>query len=849
MNDGAQTTTAIADELRAAQRHIIERPRLTKLLDEAEAQLILLVAPAGYGKTTLAREWLAQSGRTALWFRARTGTSGIAATARGLARAMNPESPGAEKTVREFLVAHPEPDPEVLAQLLAEEVGAWSSHCWLVIDEYELLVGNDVSERCVEVFVKESGARVLVTSRERPGWVSPRELLYGDALEVRRTALAMTLEEATDVLEHAPHVPAGVVALADGWPAVIGLAALLSGEVEPEFDVNVELFDYLAQELFDDLDPVVQRHLVLLSVPSTLTPALVRAVIGSDTERVLRDSVRVGLMSVRDGHDLEIHPLCRSFLTQKLWDVGVPDDHINALAEHLIDTGQWDDAFDVIVRFDLIGQFTLLLTRALRNALADGRGDTVAGWIKWAEQKGFEAPVMSLARAEIYLRRGDWQLSESLALSCAKTVGPPDLAAQAHLCAGMAAGLLEDGKRAYSHYSNALESNDSAETRRKALWGQFTASVGIDRTANLNALTALEDARDATPEHLLRIHQARLHVASFDGNMSVVAAAALAAEPLLEHIDDPLVRSGFLNIVADQLAVISRYREAERVATRQVLESERFHLAFVLPFGLVNLSAAKLGLGAYTASAALLERSEREDRTHDDFLRMKREVTRARMHLSRGDARSATKLMQQLTLEGMRPDVAGEAIATTALAYACLSDAPNALLELERAIPLASDITAQVLIAATNAILALQEVDAVLERQIDNLAQAVIATGSFDGAVCALRAEPALLLASVRNTAMRKVVRIAAERSGDASLGGALGSTTIARARTKTTLSAREREVLNLAAEGFHNVEIGRRLFISPKTVKTHLQNIYEKLDVRSRTEAAVKAKDAGLLR
>lgn len=848
MNEGAQNPTAIADELPAAQRHIIERPRLTKLLDEAKAQLILLVAPAGYGKTTLAREWLAQGGRTALWYRARTGTSGIAATARGLARAMSPVSSGAEKTIREFLVAHPEPEPEVLAQLLAEEVGAWPPHCWLVIDEYELLIGNEVSERCIEVLVSESDARVLVASRERPDWVSPRELLYGDAFELRRAALAMTLDEATEVLEHASHAPAGVVALADGWPAVIGLAALLSGDVEPEYDVKVALFDYLAQELFDDLDPVVQRHLVLLSVPTTLTPALVRAVIGPDTDRVLHDSVRVGLMSFRDGHDFEIHPLCRSFLTQKFWDVGVGADHINGLAEHLIEAGQWDEAFGVIERFDLVGQFAMLLTRALRDALSDGRGDTVASWIRWAEQKGFEAPVMSLARAEIYLRRGDWQLSEALALSCAKTVGSADLAAQAHLCAGAAASLLEDSKRAYSHYSNALENHDSLETRRKALWGQFLASSNAGVGANLDALAALEEARDTAPEHLLRIHAARLHVAAHSGNMCNVAADALAAEPLLEHIGDPLVRSGFLNILADQLSLTARYRDSERLALREVSESERFHLAFVLPFGLVNLAAARLGLGSYTAAAALLERSEQEDRMQDDFLRVKREVTRARMQLSRGNARGAVELVQRLTLDGVRPDVTGEAIATSALAFACLRDAPNALLELERAVPLASDITTQVFVATTKAILALQEDGDILEQQLSNFAQTVMATGNFDGAVCALRAEPSLLRASVQHSTMRDVVRVAAARSGDASLAGALGNMSTARVRTKTRLSDREREVLGLAAQGFHNVEIGRRLFISPKTVKTHLQNIYEKLDVGSRTEAAIKAKDSGLL-
>jgi ATP/maltotriose-dependent transcriptional regulator MalT len=38
-----------------ANRHIIERPRLTRLLDETTARVIMLVAPAGYGKTVLAQ--------------------------------------------------------------------------------------------------------------------------------------------------------------------------------------------------------------------------------------------------------------------------------------------------------------------------------------------------------------------------------------------------------------------------------------------------------------------------------------------------------------------------------------------------------------------------------------------------------------------------------------------------------------------------------------------------------------------------------------------------------------------------------------------------------------------------
>jgi DNA-binding CsgD family transcriptional regulator/YHS domain-containing protein len=52
------------------------------------------------------------------------------------------------------------------------------------------------------------------------------------------------------------------------------------------------------------------------------------------------------------------------------------------------------------------------------------------------------------------------------------------------------------------------------------------------------------------------------------------------------------------------------------------------------------------------------------------------------------------------------------------------------------------------------------------------------------------------------------------------------------------TLTAREREVLDYAAGGLTNKEIGVRLFISSRTVQGHLQHVYEKLGVGTRTEA-----------
>lgn len=61
-------------------------------------------------------------------------------------------------------------------------------------------------------------------------------------------------------------------------------------------------------------------------------------------------------------------------------------------------------------------------------------------------------------------------------------------------------------------------------------------------------------------------------------------------------------------------------------------------------------------------------------------------------------------------------------------------------------------------------------------------------------------------------------------------------------------LSSREREILRLAAAGLRNRAIADRLAISEGTVKVHMHNIYEKLDVNGRIELANYARENGLV-
>ncbi|MFW8622558.1 response regulator [Corynebacterium glutamicum] len=63
-----------------------------------------------------------------------------------------------------------------------------------------------------------------------------------------------------------------------------------------------------------------------------------------------------------------------------------------------------------------------------------------------------------------------------------------------------------------------------------------------------------------------------------------------------------------------------------------------------------------------------------------------------------------------------------------------------------------------------------------------------------------------------------------------------------------TALSAREIEVLSLVAQGQSNREIGKRLFLTEATVKSHMGHVFNKLDVTSRTAAVAEARQRGII-
>ena len=255
-----------------ALAHIIERPRLIARLEEGGGSRVsMFAAPAGYGKTTLARQWGDRQDCPVVWDRTNRASGDVALLAfqfDELFASLVPELPREPGKVAAIAAANPSPSP--LGRALVRTFGAITQDILVIVDEWEAAVTPE-SDELLSMIVDGIPVRYVITTRERPDWFGPRLKVYGEGLEIGVDELRMTDEEAAQVLEASGAVAgrARVMRTAGGWPAVLGLAAM-SGEVDfsSEGLLSHTLDEFLAQELLGATKPETQEALTLLAVSS-----------------------------------------------------------------------------------------------------------------------------------------------------------------------------------------------------------------------------------------------------------------------------------------------------------------------------------------------------------------------------------------------------------------------------------------------------------------------------------------------------------------------------------------------------------------------------------------------------
>jgi LuxR family transcriptional regulator, maltose regulon positive regulatory protein len=819
------------------ERRIIERPRLIKLLDESEARIILLLAPAGYGKTTLARQW-AKTLNGAIWVSLTAGHRDVARLAEDIALGIDGLGGQAGKFIREYVRSRG--NPQRAARDLAIAVAEHAANArvqWLILDDYHEL--HEASE--AEEFLRELQVRVqcrsFVTARSRPSWATARRGLYGEIFEIDRADLAMDEDESklilggrTDLLD--------LISRAEGWPAVLGLAAGISRGNPPANVMPTGLYDYFAEELYGSAPASVQEALLTLALAPELTGdvmATERARRAGEAIRQIRD---LGFLSTEQ--DAQLHPLVRAFLLQKL--AAEPD--AQALATEAVfnclQREKWDRAFELVLRFDLVELVEPVLEAAYNSLIRSGHLGTLSAFAAAVRTgQSFPPPAVDLVDAELALRDGATRLARNLASRLSEQLqADHPLASKASKIVAQAAFSEGDLPATVAAYESARSTASDDRDEADALYGWAIASIQGETGDSDWVIGRLYERRHNSPLDLVRFGTVDLVRKRFHEGFGEPPELDEVIHSL-QHAEDPRARTSFRYMAAYCLAVRADYERAHELASAGKAEVDAFDLEFARPHSDWNLGCINLGLRRFgVAERALQLVEDALGQRPLGFHVLNARVLRMRLALQTGQIDRALEIGRLQDDESAIPSIHAEHLATHGLCLAIAGRAQEAVSAAETAESSTTAVEVRVLAQAVRAVVAAADGEGGHGSRLLDLAHEL---GAWDPVVAALRSSRTLsdLLAGLDDA--RPQLELLYQRSNDAGLARRAGFRTRSSKPPDEILSPREMEVLQLLARGLRNREIAKALVISDSTTKVHVRHVLEKMGVRTRTEAVAR--------
>ncbi len=830
----------IATEPKTRRRRIIERPRLTRLLDASQGRIKMLVAPAGYGKTTLARQWL--EGKRAVWYTATPASVDVAALAAGLRDAVSQVVPGAGDALMERLSVTSRPEEEVrtLEAILARDLSAWPRDHWLVIDDYHESSRSVAAETLIEHLLLDAPLNALILSRRRPRWASSRRLLYGEIFEVDRAALAMSDEEAAEMLGDARASAPDLIRATGGWPAVLALAAV--SETRPQGLVaEPQLYGFFADEIYGRLDRRTRKTLCELALYDQAGRHVALAELGTEeAHRATTLGLASGFLAQQADGDIEVHPLARQFLQLKLREEqaqglgAVVRDAVARLIDHRL----WDGAHSLIAEFDRAEDLPHLVDSAMDDLLATGRSATLRSWLG---DSIATHPALLLASAELAFREGRFYEAEALAAHAAADVdSSSDLSARASFVAGRAAHIASRESQARVYFEAAQSLTADETLRWRATLGALVAAIELEDPLTDELLTSLAPARPLDPAAEVAIADRHL---AYETRFCkpVDLHRGRAASQLLRFVRDPVARTSFRNIFGYALASTAYWDEATVLTDEQLRDVERCRLDFVVPYALLLHGMVATGRRDYDGCSSRLAAAESHARRTGDLAALQMVTAlRGRALIAQGLFEDAVA-QSDVDMSSVTRSLRGELFGVKALALAGSGHVQRAIAlaneSLEASLGVETAINARCALAV--AALTHRQHDAALEHASVALGCAV-ETGMIESFVCAYRGCPQLIVCLLERRDLHDPLMLVLHRAEDAQLAASAGLQP--GENSVSSLSPREKEVLALVAQGLSNAAIGKTLFISPVTVKVHVRHIFDKLGVRSRAEAALRA-------
>jgi DNA-binding CsgD family transcriptional regulator/tetratricopeptide (TPR) repeat protein len=736
-------------------------------------------------------------------------------------------------------------DPSVAADLLVDDLADWPEGAWLAIDDYQWLTSD--AEKVIDRMRAIPNLRILITARRRPVWSRARELLYGEVYELGTGALAMSRDEANQVLSgFADAVAEDLIGLADGWPAIIGLASF-ADQAKPldRAVVPPALHAYIADELYSSVNPQARHELAQVSLVPSLSTSLATRLLGSKSALVLAEGRRVGfLTSEEGGEQFSIHPLLRTFLRRKLQELAAEERTavLSKAVNLLLEEKSWQGVFEIVQEFDLVEFMDELMEASLYDLLDRGLLDTLAMFVEFGRNRGLCSPAINLAEAELAFRAGFHERSQDLAEKAGdRLLNRPRLASRAFCRAGQSAYFADEVETAIHHFSKARRLADDAVDERAATWGLFICAMEQEDDTAVTLLEEFERSAGVAVDDLVRVQTGRLHLGTRLGTLSHGLSGAEAVAGVVDEARDPAVRASFWHVYAGALRAAAAYEPALQATERALEEIERFDLDFARAHVYVTQAGVYLGMAAHDEALKLLDEVGRIGvKTNDVFLQMNERMLRSRIHLLSDDVLNAVRVTEVSWPHLASSGQSAEFLACRALALGMMTDLSedpfDLLVDAERR---SRESEAALLCTCVRSLLTLDGDTTEAAETITKGFHLAIGKGVFDPLVFAFRLDRRLARLVHRTPVLRPALNDFLGIVDDPITKQTSG---VDEARMPATLTRREREVFALLAEGKTNKEIAKTLFLTEGTVKVHVRHILRKLGARTRTEAAIYA-------
>jgi LuxR family maltose regulon positive regulatory protein len=433
-----------------AHTSTVARPRLEARLHAGlSTPATVVVAPAGWGKTSLVTNWLRTEPVRAGWVSLDRADNDATRFWRYLLLAAGRTSDGVgHGALRRLESAGTDIERDVLP-VFVNELAQSLGPVVVVLDDYHVIANSAVHE-CVSTLLDRAPGElhVLISTRTDPPLALSRRRVSGQLVELRAEQLRFTVEEAGQMLELATGFALEaqdldrLVARTEGWAAGLQLAALRLSDRPDELSRRdfIERFtgadrhvvDYLGEEVLATQPQETREFLLRTSILDRICVPLANAVTGrNDAGQLLEEVFRANLFLTPcdDEHRwFRYHHLFRGILQHELArtdPIAAPSLHRRA-AIWFRDAGESAEAVTHALRSDDDKFAGSLIAEAWRDVFNKGQLHTVQSWLDVLSPETVAADVrLSVARVWLALDSGQLHGADS-ALRTAERHSPSD---------------------------------------------------------------------------------------------------------------------------------------------------------------------------------------------------------------------------------------------------------------------------------------------------------------------------------------------------------------------------------------------------------------------------------------